>query len=69
MIRLPKDVTKEGRAKDIPINHRLKGMDMHYIVPSDESLTKAMDRFTKCLDGELKLENVDQNVDQNLSKN
>ena len=31
-------------------------MDMHYIVPSDESLTKAMDRFTKWLDGELKLE-------------
>jgi integrase len=134
MIRLPKDVTKEGRAKDIPINHHvkavldslprsilcdqvityrgkslngksslkkqfpetcqkagiaygrkaangvvfhdirrtvktnmllagvdrphrdsilghsLKGMDAHYIVPSDESLTNAMDRFTDWLD-------------------
>jgi integrase len=152
MIRLPKDVTKEGRAKDIPINHHvkavldslprsilcdqvityrgkplngksslkkqfpetcqkagiaygrkasngivfhdirktfktnmlfagvdrphrdsilghsLKGMDAHYIVPSDESLTKAMDRFTDWLDGELKLESVDQNVDQTVSK-
>ena len=152
MIRLPKDVTKEGRAKDIPINyhvkavldslprsilcdqvityrgkplngksslkkqfpetcqkagiaygrkasngivfhdirrtfktnmlfagvdrphrdsilgHSLKGMDAHYIVPSDESLTKAMDRFTDWLDGELKLESVDQNVDQTVSK-
>lgn len=135
MIRLPKDVTKEGRAKDIPINHHvkavldslprsilcdqvityrgkplngksslkkqfpetcqkagiaygrkalngivfhdirrafktnmllagmdrphrdtilghsLKGMDAHYVVPSDESLTKAMDRFTGCWTG------------------
>lgn len=152
MIRLPKDVTKEGRAKDIPINHHvkavldslprsilcdqvityrgkslngksslkkqfpetcqkagiaygrkaangvvfhdirrtvktnmllagvdrphrdsilghsLKGMDAHYIVPSDESLTNAMDRFTDWLDRELKLESVDQNVDQTLLK-
>lgn len=152
MIRLPKDVTKEGRAKDIPINHHvkavldslprsilcdqvityrgkslngksslkkqfpetcqkagiaygrkaangvvfhdirrtvktnmllagvdrphrdsilghsLKGMDAHYIVPSDESLTNAMDRFTDWLDRELKLESVDQNVDQTVSK-
>jgi integrase len=152
MIRLPKDVTKEGRAKDIPVNHHvkavldslprsilcnqvityrgkplngksslkkqfpetcqkagiaygrkasngivfhdirrtfktnmllagvdrphrdtilghsLKRMDAHYIVPSDESLTKAMDRFTGWLDRELKLKNVDQNVDQTLSK-
>lgn len=153
MIRLPKEVTKEGRAKDIPINHHvkkaldslprsilydhvitlqgkplngksslkkqfpektcqkagitygrkvaggivfhdirrtvktnmllagvdrphrdsilgrsLKGMDRHYIVPTDESLTKAMQRYTDWLDGELKLESVDQNVDQSLSK-
>jgi integrase len=26
MIRLPKDVTKEGRAKDIPINHHVKAV-------------------------------------------
>ena len=152
MIRLPKDVTKEGRAKDIPINHHvkavldslprsilcdqvityrgkslngksslkkqfpetcqkagiaygrkaangvvfhdirrtvktnmllagvdrphrdsilghsLKGMDAHYIVPSDESLTNAMDRFTDWLDRELKLESVDQNFDKTVSK-
>ncbi len=59
----------DGPHRDSILGHSLKGMDMHYIVPSDESLTKAMDRFTKWLDGELKLENVDQNVDQSLSKN
>ncbi len=55
--------------RDTILGHSLKGMDAHYIVPTDESLTKAMDRFTDWLDGELKLQNVDQNVDQSLSKN
>lgn len=50
--------------RDSILGHSLKGMDVHYIVPSDESLTKAMDRFTDWWDGELKL----QNVDQTLSK-
>ena len=53
--------------RDTILGHSLKGMDAHYIVPSDESLTKAMDRFTQWLDGKLKLESVDQNVDQNVS--
>ena len=54
--------------RDSILGHSLKGMDLHYIVPSDESLTKAMDRYTDWLDEELKLQNVDQNVDQSLSK-
>jgi integrase len=54
--------------RDSILGHSLKGMDAHYIVPSDESLTKAMDRYTDWLDEQLKLENVDQNVDQSLSK-
>jgi integrase len=55
--------------RDAILGHSLKGMDAHYIVLTDESLTKAMDRYTDWLDGELKLKNVDQNVDQTLSKN
>jgi len=54
--------------RDSILGHSLKGMDVHYIVLSDESLTKAMDRFTDWLEGQLKLQNVDQNVDQSLSK-
>jgi hypothetical protein len=54
--------------RDSILGHSLKGMDAHYIVPSDESLTKAMDRYTNWLDGQLKLANVDQNVDQTESK-
>ena len=55
--------------RDAILGHSLKGIDAHYIVPTDESLTKAMDRYTDWLDEELKLKNVDQNVDQTLSKN
>ncbi len=55
--------------RDTILGHSLKGMDAHYIVTTDESLTKAMDKYTEWLDGKLKLQNVDQNVDQSLSKN
>jgi integrase len=113
MIRLPKEVTKEGRAKDVQfqevckkadiaygrkttggivfhdirrtfktnmllagvdkahrdaiLGHSLKGMDAHYIVVGDDSLTSAMDKYTKWLDGQLFSASVDQNVDPIVS--
>jgi hypothetical protein len=41
-------------------------MDTHYIKPSEESLTTAMDKYTEWLDAqvEAKLQNVDHFVDQ-----
>jgi integrase len=52
--------------RDTVLGHSLRGMDVHYIVPNDESLTKAMDKYTKWLDAQAKLQSVDQNVDQIL---
>ena len=52
--------------RDAILGHSLKGMDAHYIVPTDESLTKAMDRYTKLFDR--KLRSVDQTVDQPCTK-
>jgi hypothetical protein len=43
------------------------GMDAHYIVVSDDSLTRAIDRYTKWFDSEVVSASVDQNVDQNVS--
>ena len=42
----------------------LKGMDTHYIKPSEESLTAAMDKYTTWLDAQIeaKLQNVDHSV-------
>lgn len=48
--------------RDTILGHSLKGMDAHYIVLTDESLTKAMDSYTEWFD--MKLENVNQNVNQ-----
>jgi len=36
--------------RDAIVGHSLKGMDIHYIVLSDESLREAMDQYTKWLD-------------------
>jgi len=36
--------------RDVIVGHSLKGMDVHYIVLSDESLQEAMDRYTQWLD-------------------
>jgi hypothetical protein len=38
-------------------------MDAHYIVPTDESLTEAMGKYTKWLDDQLNFANVDYSVD------
>ena len=50
--------------RDTILGHSLKGMDANYIVTNDESLTKAMGKYTSWLDRKLKLQSVDQNVDQ-----
>ena len=39
-------------------------MNSHYIVITDESLTKAMNKYTKWLDEQINSQFVDQNVDQ-----
>ena len=36
--------------RDAIVGHSLKGMDIHYIVLSDESLREAMDQYTVWLD-------------------
>ena len=50
--------------RDAILGHSLKGMDAHYIVVSDDSLTRAMDQYTKWFDREVVSASVDQNVDQ-----
>jgi integrase len=39
--------------RDLILGHSLKGMDLHYLAPSDESLKEAMDRYTRWLDGKI----------------
>ena len=39
-------------------------MDVHYLVLDEKTLTEAMSKFTKWIDGELEPANVDHSVDQ-----
>jgi integrase len=39
--------------RDMIIGHSLEGMDAHYLVPTEDSLTEAMDRYTRWLDERL----------------
>ena len=39
--------------RDLIVGHSLKGMDVHYLVPSDESLMKAMIIYTQWLDEQI----------------
>ncbi|MGA1824119.1 MAG: tyrosine-type recombinase/integrase [bacterium] len=59
--------------RDMILGHSLKGMDAHYLAPSEEDLTKAMDRYTQWIDKNLSKTSlsvdlisasVDLNVDQ-----
>ena len=50
--------------RDSILGHSLKGMDTYYIIPTYEVLTKAMEKYTKWIDGKMILANVDQSVDQ-----
>jgi len=52
--------------RDTILGHSLRGMDRHYIKPSDEMLTDAMDTYTHWLDAQIETfrKNVDHSVDQ-----
>jgi integrase len=52
--------------RDTILGHSLKGMDRHYIKPSDEMLTDAIGKYTRWLDAqvETKRKDVDHFVDQ-----
>ena len=47
--------------RDTIVGHSLRGMDVHYLIPSESDLKKAMDKFTNWLD--LEIANVDYSVD------
>jgi integrase len=49
-----------GVYRDLIIGHSLKGMDIHYIAPSDDDLHEAMQIYTDWLEGQLESENVDK---------
>jgi integrase len=55
---------------DLILGHSLQGMDAHYIVPDDDTLKQAMERYTNWLDNKIanSLANVDQNVDHEEKK-
>ena len=40
-------------SRDVILGHSLKGMDAHYLKPTDEDLTEATERYTLWLDEEL----------------
>ena len=53
--------------RDILLGHKKKGMDAHYIHPSENDLHKAMSKYAAWLED--KIAGVDQNVDQVASEN
>ncbi|MFC1881159.1 tyrosine-type recombinase/integrase [Thermodesulfobacteriota bacterium] len=58
------DVNKVYR--DLILGHSLRGMDIHYISPSNDDLKQAVDKYTEWLDGQIEAlsQNVDHSVDQ-----
>ena len=50
--------------RDLILGHSLKGMDVHYMAPGEDSLKEAMDKYTRWIDDQIA--NVDQSVDQNV---
>jgi len=52
--------------RDTILGHSLEGMDRHYLKPTDEMLTEAMDKYTTWLDDQVEAcqKNVDHSVDQ-----
>jgi len=41
--------------RDTIMGHSLKGMDVHYIIPTDETLTSAMDKYTTWFDSQIEV--------------
>ena len=54
--------------RDTILGHSLEGMDSRYISLDDETLKQAMVKYTKWLDEQLELSNVDHFVDQLVNK-
>ncbi len=50
--------------RNLIVGHSLRGMDAHYMAPSDEDLHRAMARYTAWLDDQIARRNVDRAVDQ-----
>jgi hypothetical protein len=48
--------------RDTILGHSLKGMDAHYVVPSEENRHRAMARYTEWVDGKIAIN--DQDNDQ-----
>jgi hypothetical protein len=48
--------------RNLMLGYSLKGMDVHYMAPSEDDLVLAMARYTAWLDGQM--QSVDQDVDQ-----
>ena len=46
------------------LGHSLKGMDIHYLVLDEKTLTEAMNKFTKWVDDQLESANIDHSIDQ-----
>jgi len=53
--------------RDLILGHSLQGMDIHYMVPSEEDLHQAVSRYTAWLDKRLSA-NVSQNVNNCVKK-
>ena len=52
--------------RDLILGHSLKGMDVHYMAPDEDTLKEAMDKYTRWID--VQIANVDQTVDQEVKK-
>jgi integrase len=53
--------------RDLILGHSLKGMDLHYLSPSEDSLKGAMDKYTRWLDEQIG--NISAVFNQNLAPN
>jgi len=48
------------------VGHSLRGMDVHYLAPSEDSLKGAMEKYTRWLDEQI--DNISGAFDQNLAQ-
>jgi integrase len=48
--------------RDLILGHSLKGMDVHYLAPSEDSLKEAMDKYTRWMDEQI--DNISADFDQ-----
>ena len=51
------DVDKVYR--NLTLGNSLKGMDVHYMAPTDDSLKEAMDKYTRWLDEQVEKASTD----------